>query len=112
MEMIAYITKNNQLYYAPANEPQENERATEEQIKQANLVIEYVSEYNKLLDWFSFTYNKYDEKYRRLNTLYNVGLLTTDEAKNAYSNLIALYNEAEDKRKRIQELEALINVKN
>lgn len=112
MEMIAYITKNNDIYYAPDNEPQDNRKATAEEIEKYNLLKNYENEINDIKLWFNSTYNKYDEKYRRLNTLYNIGILSTDEARNAYSNLIALYNEAEEKRKRIQELEALINVKN
>lgn len=67
------------------------------------------NEIYELKNWFKETYSKYDEKYRRLNTLYQIGILTTEEAQKAYSNLIALYNEAEEKRKRIKELEALIN---
>lgn len=57
--------------------------------------------------WFNEKYTKLEQKYRRLHTLFQVGILSTNEAQNAYSNLIALYNEAETKRQRIQEIEVL-----
>ena len=55
--------------------------------------------------WYDNYYTQHEQKYRRLHTL---GKLT-DEGKDAYSELINLYNEAEIKRARIQELEVLIN---
>lgn len=63
------------------------------------------SEWYELKGWFDTEYTKKEQKYRRLHTLFQLQLDLSDEAKNAYSNLLELYNEAEIKRKRIQELE-------
>lgn len=58
-------------------------------------------EYIELINWFNDYYSIHEQKYRRLNTLGN---------KEAYDELIKLYNEAEIKRARIQELEGLLDV--
>ena len=55
--------------------------------------------------WYDNYYTQHEQKYRRLHSL---GKLT-DEGKDPYNELINLYNEAEIKRARIQELEVLIN---
>lgn len=65
----------------------------------------YKQEYNTLINWFNIEYTKLEQKYRRLHTL---GKLT-DVGKEPYSELINLYNEAEIKRARIQELERLLS---
>ena len=57
--------------------------------------------------WYDNYYTQHEQKYRRLHSL---GKLT-DEGKDPYSELINLYNEAEIKRHRIQELEALLAIK-
>ena len=67
----------------------------------------FQKEYADLIYWFNRDYACKEQKYRRLHTL---GKLT-DEGKDPYQELINLYNEAEIKRARIQELEALINDK-
>lgn len=51
----------------------------------------------QLKDWFNGYYTIHEQQYRRLHTLGDTS---------AYDKLIALYNEAETKRKRIQDLEA------
>ena len=61
-------------------------------------------EYTDLLYWFENYYKVHDQKYRRLHSLSKL----TDEGKDPYQELIILYSEAEIKRARIQELEALI----
>lgn len=63
------------------------------------------SEHFALKEWFSKYYQEHEQKYRRLHTL---GQLT-DEGTNPYEELVKLYQEAEIKRKRIQEIEVLLN---
>ena len=67
----------------------------------------YENELNQLKQWFDVEYMRAEQKYRRLHTL---GKLT-DEGKDPYNELINLYNEAEIKRHRIQELEELLAIK-
>lgn len=55
--------------------------------------------------WYDNYYTQHEQKYRRLHSL---GKLT-DEGKDPYQELISLYNEAEIKRARIQELERLLS---
>ena len=62
-------------------------------------------EINNLKGWYDNYYTQHEQKYRRLHSL---GKLT-DDGKDPYNELINLYNEAEIKRARIQELEVLIN---
>lgn len=62
-------------------------------------------ELKELKYWFDNYYSQHEQKYRRLHSL---GKLT-DEGKDPYNELINLYNEAEIKRARIQELEGLIS---
>ena len=64
-----------------------------------------MTEIDYLKLWFNEEYTKLEQKYRRLHTL---GKLT-DEGKDPYNELINLYNEAEIKRARIQELERLLS---
>lgn len=63
------------------------------------------NEINNLKGWYENYYSQHDQKLRRLHTL---GKLT-DEGKDPYNELINLYNEAEIKRARIQELERLLS---
>lgn len=51
--------------------------------------------------WFDDEYLKQEQKLRRLRTL----KLLTDDNKDPYNELIKLYNQAEEHRKRIQFLE-------
>lgn len=62
-------------------------------------------EINELKSWYDTYYSQHEQKYRRLHSL---GKLT-DEGKDPYNELINLYNEAEIKRARIQELERLLS---
>ena len=80
----------------------ETEEMVEYNISQNDL---FNNEINKLKLWFNTYYTEHEQKYRRLHSL---GKLT-DEGKDPYNELINLYNEAEIKRARIQELEVLIN---
>lgn len=62
-------------------------------------------EINSLKHWFDNDYTRLEQKYRRLNTLNQ----KCDDGSQPYDKLIQLYQQAENKRKRIQELEVLIN---
>lgn len=55
--------------------------------------------------WYDKDYSRLEQKYRRLHTL---GKLT-DKGTSPYDELIKLYQEAEIKRARIQELERLLS---
>lgn len=61
-------------------------------------------EMNDLKFWFNKYYAEHEQKYRRLYTLKQ----STDDGKDPNQALRDLYFEAEEKRKRIQELEAQI----
>lgn len=65
----------------------------------------FIEEKSQIEAWFSDFYTKHEQKYRRLYTLNK----NDDDGVSGYDKLIQLYNEAENKRKRIQELEVLIN---
>lgn len=64
-----------------------------------------MTEIDYLKLWFNEDYTIEEQKLRRLHTL---GKLT-DEGKKPNDELINLYNEAEIKRARIQELERLLS---
>ena len=64
----------------------------------------YQQELNMLTEWYDIYYTQHEQKYRRLHSLSKL----TDEGTDPYDELINLYNEAEIKRARIQELEGLI----
>ena len=76
-----------------------------------NTIINYnspknlIEEISSLRKWFDTYYTTHEQKYRRLYTLNK----NDDDGVSGYDKLIALYNEAETKRKRLQELEVLIN---
>ena len=74
-------------------------------IKDNNVVWEADPNYEhaELLLWFDREYGYKEQKLRRLIALNKL----TDDGKDASKALIELYNEAEEKRKRIQELEKL-----
>ena len=61
-------------------------------------------EMNELKSWFNTYYTEHEQKYRRLNTLKQL----TDELEDPYNKLVELYQQAEIKRKRIQEIEVLL----
>ena len=64
-----------------------------------------LNEINNIKSWYENYYSQHEQKYRRLHTLG----VKTDEGKDPYDELINLYNEAEIKRARIQELERLLS---
>jgi len=61
-----------------------------------------LDEITDIKDWFNNVYSYKEQKLRRLNTLNK----TCENGNLPYDELIALYNEAELKRARLQELEA------
>lgn len=61
-------------------------------------------EYTMLVDWFNNNYTYKEQKLRRLYTL----KINCDDGTDPYNQLLLLYKQAEEKRKRIQELELLI----
>lgn len=63
-----------------------------------------VEENISLTDWFDGYYATHEQKYRRLIALNK----PDDDGVSASEKLTALYNEAEEKRARIQELEQLL----
>ena len=63
------------------------------------------NEHYSLVEWFDIEYARKEQKLRRLHTLGKI----TDNGANPYNELINLYNEAETKRARIQELERLLS---
>lgn len=63
------------------------------------------NEHYRLVEWFDIEYARKEQKLRRLYTLGKI----TDNGANPYDELIKLYNEAETKRARIQELERLLS---
>ena len=63
-------------------------------------------EIEELKSWFDNYYAQHEQKYRRLHLLNKL----TDEGSDALSALTALYTEAEEKRARIQALEAQIGL--
>lgn len=94
----------------------EGQEARPERIENIKVYIPYTTEeLNKQaleremtqlkIDWFDGHYTEHEQKYRRLHTLG----LKTDEGKDAYTALTELYQEAEAKRKRIQEIEAILS---
>ena len=62
------------------------------------------NEINELKIWFNTYYTQHEQKYRRLITLNKAD----DDEVDGQTKLITLYEEAEQKRARIQELEARI----
>ena len=63
------------------------------------------TEIAELKTWFDTIYTKQEQKLRRLITL----KILCDDGQRPEDKLITLYNEAERKRKHIQELEAIID---
>lgn len=63
------------------------------------------NEMQELKQWLDVYYSQHEQKYRRLHTLN----ILTDEGTNPYEELVKLYQEAETKRKRIQQIEVLLN---
>lgn len=70
--------------------------------RKSKIVVE--EELANLKAWFDTYYAQHEQKYRRLHTL----AIDCDDGVKPYTKLMSLYEEAEEKRTRIQELEKLI----
>lgn len=86
-----------QVVYDEQGNILERRLLSDEEIKQVEML--------QLKKWYNTYYTQHEQKYRRLHSL---GKLT-DEGRDPYNELINLYNEAEIKRARIQELERLLS---
>ena len=91
------VVKNNILIV-------EDLQLTSDQLKMVEWQ-EYSSEKTQLIEWFNTEYTYKEQKYRRLIVLNKAD----DDGVDGNTKLLALYNEAEEKRARIQELEQCIN---
>lgn len=91
------VVKNNILSI-------EDLQLTSDQLKMVEWQ-EYSSEKTQLIEWFNTEYTYKEQKYRRLIALNKAD----DDGIDGNTKLLALYNEAEEKRARIQELEKVIN---
>lgn len=105
-EIAQFCRENN---YIIANIGKNEDGKNIFQIKENKLTNEELlsKEYNELRMWFNNTYSYQEQKYRRLITLNKLD----DDGIDANEKLIALYDEAEEKRKRIQNLEAILDDK-
>lgn len=63
--------------------------------------MNYKEEIESLTFWFNYYYSQHEQKYRRLIALGKM----CDDGTDLQEKLLTLYNEAEIKRARIQELE-------
>lgn len=103
-EAVKYADENNYriVELKPDNNGNRQFKIVKMQINEKELIE---NEMYDLKSWYNTYYTEHEQKFRRLHTL---GKLT-DEGKDPYNELINLYNEAEIKRARIQELERLLS---
>lgn len=102
-EAVKYADENNYriVELKPDNNGNRQFKIVEMQINEKELIE---NEMYELKSWFNTYYTEHEQKYRRLNTLKQL----TDDLKDPYNKLLELYQEAEIKRKRIQEIEVLL----
>lgn len=103
---ITLIDKEGRLYDVLKKDRQlyTDREATFEEIEKEETINNLNGELEYLKNWYNTEYTKLEQKYRRLNTL----KVLTDSGLDPLGCLIDLYQEAENKRKRIQELEVLL----
>lgn len=87
--------------------------------KNFNLVVSLIEKRSKMIkaesrimelkDWFDNYYSTYEQKYRRLDYLFNNNIIT-EETTNAHNNLVELYFLAEKYREEINQLENEVNL--
>lgn len=94
--------KGNLLYTEHIKEPIYETRQEWVEYTQTEL---YENEHYELKKWFDNTYTYKEQKYRRLIALNKLD----DDGVDGQTKLNFLYQEAEEKRARIQELEKLLN---
>lgn len=105
----AYNFVCNSLHYTAIIEIEADENGRRFQIVEVDPPTEKElaeQELRELKAWFNSYYAEHEQKYRRLHLLNK----PTDEGTDALSALTALYTEAEEKRARIQALEAQIGM--
>lgn len=78
-------------------------------IEKRNKMIKVESRIMELKDWFDNYYSTYEQKYRRLDYLFNNNIIT-EETTNAHNNLVELYFLAEKYREEINQLENEVNL--
>lgn len=112
LNQIFYIDKYNEAYNLTTLnnwgimeiEPDEKGRRfqlVENKLTEKEILID---EMLALKNWLDTYYTQHEQKYRRLHTLGQ----KCDNGADPYNELVKLYEEAEQKRKRIQEIEGLI----
>lgn len=93
---------NSQCQYENAEEIEITEQEYNEYLETRNALIE---EQMELTEWFDGYYTIHEQKYRRLIALSKLD----DDGENVNNKLKNLYNEAEEKRERLQEIQNLLN---
>lgn len=103
--MRAEFCNQNNLAIVEIEPDEKGRRFKIDEMPKLSAKDEAQQELNDLKQWFDVDYARLEQKYRRLYTL----KLYCDDGSYPYDKLIDLYNEAEYKRARIQELERLIS---
>lgn len=99
-----YVITNN--YTIKEIEPDEHGRRFKiAEMPQPSPKEEAQQNLNELKQWFDVEYARLEQKFRRLHTLNKF----CDDGTRPFDQLILLYEEAERKRRQIQDLEAFID---
>lgn len=102
---IAQYCNRNGLVIVPIGSDENGEKFQIQQPSPISSEQQYSIEYFDLKKWFEKIYTYKEQKYRRLISLNKLD----DDGVDGQTKLTALYEEAEEKRKRIQELENLLS---
>lgn len=102
---IAQYCNRNGLVIVPIGSDENGEKFQIQQPSPISSEQQYSIEYFDLKKWFEKIYTYKEQKYRRLISLNK----SDDDGVDGQTKLTALYEEAEEKRKRIQELENLLS---
>lgn len=102
---IAQYCNRNGLVIVPIGSDENGEKFQIQQPSPISSEQQYSIEYFDLKKWFEKIYTYKEQKYRRLISLNKLD----DDGIDGQTKLTALYEEAEEKRKRIQELENLLS---
>lgn len=101
---VDFCNRNN-LFIAEITADEKGRRFQIQTIPELPEKEQLCQEHSNLINWFDSEYTYKEQKYRRLVMLNKVD----DDGVDASVKLTSLYEEAEEKRARIQELESLIN---